>query len=152
MMNTIRPLEIGRGQAVRVFDDLVTRFSRETGIDARFSTDADGAAVPPRTARELGRALQESLRNVRKHAGAHRVDVAFGEDHRGWQLVVENDGQPFDFIGRMTLDQLEALQKGPRVILERVRELGGDLTINSSEAGVRLEIQVPRAQTGRRHA
>ena len=153
MMDAIRPFEIGRGQAVRVFDDLVTRFSRETGIVARFSTDADGAAVPPRTARELGRALQESLRNVRKHAGANRVDVAFGENRAGWQLVVENDGRPFDFIGEMTLDELEALQKGPRVIRERVRELGGDLTINSSEHGVRLEITVPRhPAAGRPHA
>lgn len=152
MMNAIRPLEIGRGQVVRVFDDLVARFSRETGIDARFSTDVDGAAVPPRTARELGRALQESLRNVRKHAAARRVDVAFAEDRAGWQLVVENDGRPFDFIGRLTLDELEALHKGPRVIRERVRELGGDLAINSSEAGVRLEITVPRTQPGRLHA
>ena len=151
MMNVIRPLDIGRGQAVRVFDDLVARFSRETGIDARFSTDADGAAVPPQTARELGRALQESLRNVRKHAEANRVDVAFGEDRSGWQLVVENDGRPFDFIGRMTLDELEALQKGPRVIRERVRELGGNLTIDSSEEGVRLEISVPRQEVGPAH-
>jgi signal transduction histidine kinase len=32
-----------------------------------------------------------------------------------------------------------------------VRELGGDLTIHSTEGGVRLEINVPRQQTDRAH-
>jgi signal transduction histidine kinase len=149
VMNQIRPLDIGRGQAVRVFEDLVTRFSRESGIEARFSTDADGAGMLPRTARELGRTLQESLRNIRKHAGARRVDVEFRETPSRWQLVVENDGRPFGFIGRKTLEELEAIQKGPRVIKERVRELGGDLAIHSSAQGVRLDITVPRHLPGR---
>jgi len=152
VMNHIRPLDIGRGQAVRVFEDLVTRFSRDSGIEASFSADADGMGMLPRTARELGRTLQEALRNVRKHAGATRVDVEFCEEPSRWHLVVENDGRPFDFIGRKKLEELDAIQKGPRVIKERVRELGGDLAIHSSEEGVRLEISVPRHQPGRPHA
>jgi signal transduction histidine kinase len=147
LMHQIRPLEIGRGQIVWVFADLVARFERESGIEARFSADVDAAEIPARTARELGRTLQEALRNVRKHSGARHVDVTFTTDDGRWKLVVANDGRPFDFTGRWTLEQLDAQVRGPRVIKERVREMGGDLAIESTPAeGVRLEVTVPRAR------
>ena len=145
IMHRIRPMEIARGQAVRAFADLVARFRRESGIEAKFSADVEGVELPPATARELGRTLQEALRNVRKHSGARHVDVRFTTDNGRWKLVVANDGRPFDFTGRWTLKDLEAEFRGPRVIKERVREMGGDLAIEStSPRGVKLEVTVPR--------
>jgi signal transduction histidine kinase len=144
VMYLIRPLDIARGQLVRSFADLVSRFERDTGIKTHFSADIDSVDVPPLTARELGRTLQEALRNVRKHSGARHVDVEFTRDNGNLKLVVANDGRPFDFSGRWTLDELEKELRGPRVIKERVREMGGDLAIESAPArGVRLEVTVP---------
>ena len=148
VMHQIRPLEIARGQIVRVFADLVSRFERESGVEARFTADDDGADVPPLIARELGRTLQEALRNVRKHGDAKHVDVTFTTENGNWKLIVANDGRPFDFRGLWTLQELEARMRGPRVIKERVREMGGDLTIESTPAkGVRLEVTVPRKRS-----
>ena len=145
LMHLMRPMDIARGQAVRVFADLVARFRRESGIEAKFSADVEGVELPPATARELGRTLQEALRNVRRHSGARHVDVAFTTDNRHWKLVIANDGRPFDFTGRWTLKDLEAELRGPRVIKERVREMGGDLAIESTPPrGVKLEVTVPR--------
>jgi signal transduction histidine kinase len=145
LMQRIRPMDIARGQIVRVFADLVTRFERNSGIAAKFSADVEGADIPPATARELGRTLQEALQNVRKHSAARHVDVEFTTEDGLWKLVIANDGRPFDFNGRLTLRELEAQQRGPRVIKERVREMGGDLAIESTPArGVRLEVTVPR--------
>jgi signal transduction histidine kinase len=147
IMHGIRPIDIGRGQIVRVFADLVSRFERNSGIRARFSADVDEADVAPVTARELGRTLQEALHNVRKHGAAHSVDVQFMAHDGSWKLIVANDGRPFDFTGRWTLAELEAQHRGPRVIKERVREMGGDLTIESTpQRGVRLEVTVPKRQ------
>jgi signal transduction histidine kinase len=145
LMHRMRPMDIPRGQAVRVFADLVARFRRESGIDAKFTADVEGVELPPATARELGRTLQEALRNVRKHSGARHVDVAFTTDNGQWKLIVANDGRPFDFTGRWTLKDLETEFRGPRVIKERVREMGGDLAIESTpRRGVKLEVTVPR--------
>jgi signal transduction histidine kinase len=73
--------------------------------------------------------------------------VEFRADADAWRLDVENDGRPFGFLGRLSLDELEARRLGPRVIKERVRDMGGDLNIESTEtAGVRLEISLPRPE------
>jgi signal transduction histidine kinase len=145
-MHQIRPLDIPRGHALEVFSELVDRFGRENGVAATFRGDASVPPLPTRTARELGRTLQEALRNVRKHAHARRVDVRFTAEPTHWKLIVTNDGQPFSFTGRMTLRELELTHRGPRVIKERVRDIGGDLAIESAPGrGVTLEITVPRS-------
>jgi len=59
-------------------------------------------------------------------------------------MLIDDDGRGFPFEGRLSLDELEATRKGPIVITERIRELGGDLTVESvRDQGARLEITVP---------
>jgi len=152
VMHQIRPLDIPRGQVNEAFAELVERFGRENGVDSRFTAFTPNMVMPSGTARELGRTLQEALRNIRKHAEATRVDVKFGAENGHWTLVVSNDGRPFDFVGSRTLAELDAAHQGPRVIKERVRDIGGDLTIDSSaENGVTLEVRVPRHQGQQAH-
>lgn len=147
VMHQIRPLEAGPGQFLPALREMVERFSRETGIAATFYAPPHDQYVPPRAARELARTLQEALTNVRRHAGAKQVEVEFRAGADAWRLDIENDGRPFGFLGRLDLEELEARRLGPRVIKERVREMGGDLVIESSEtAGVRLEISLPRPE------
>jgi hypothetical protein len=60
-------------------------------------------------------------------------------------LTVDNYGRPFDCAGRLTLTELEAARRGPLVITERVREMGGELVIEpSADRGVRLDILLRR--------
>src|SRR5205823_6657375 len=95
--------------------------------------------------RKLASTLQDALMNVHRHARASKVDVEFRSDAAAWRLDIENDGRPFKFLGRLSLQELEARRLGPRDIKARVRDMGGDLTIESSPtAGVRLEISLPR--------
>jgi signal transduction histidine kinase len=146
VLQQIRPFEAGPGQFVAALAALVERFGRDAGIDARFYGHHD-TYVPPRAARELARTLQEVLINVLRHSGASRVEVEFRADADAWRLDVVNNGRPFGFLGRLDLDELEARRLGPRVIKERIREMGGDLVIESSDsAGVRLEISLPRPE------
>ena len=147
VMHQIRPFEAGPGQFIPALKELVDRFGRETGITANFYAAPHEHYVPPQAARELARTLQEALTNVRRHAGARRVEVEFRADAEAWRLDIENDGRPFGFIGRLDLDELEARRLGPRVIKERVRDMGGNLVIESSPtSGVRLEISLPKPE------
>lgn len=146
VMQQIRPFEAGPGQFVSALAHLVERFERDAGIEARFYGHYDGF-VPPHTARELASTLQEALHNARRHAGASRVDVEFRADAHAWRLDVENNGRPLGFLGRLDLEELEARRLGPRAIKERIRGMGGELVIESSErGGVRLEISLPRPE------
>jgi signal transduction histidine kinase len=123
--------------------DLVSRFERETGIAARFYADS-GLSVSPRSSDQVTRILQEGLTNVRKHSGARHVLVRAGARDGRLTLSIEDDGRGFGFTGRLSQSEMAASQCGPAVIIERVRELGGEITVESRVGrGARVEVAVP---------
>jgi signal transduction histidine kinase len=145
LMQTMRPIEIGPHQFLDFIAQLVERFSRDTGVEARFVSELQEVTMPAATCRELARVVQEGLVNIRKHSGAHSAVVHFGKQNGSWKLVIDDDGRGFPFTGRFSLKELDDFRKGPTVIKERVRAVGGDLLIESTPGhGSRLEITVPQ--------
>jgi two-component system sensor histidine kinase DegS len=144
-MQRLKPIDIAAEQLVGFLDAAVARFGRDTGIHAIFDCAVEDVDLPAGVCREVARIVQEALQNVRKHAQAQTVLVRFGRAAQGWRLVVDDDGQGFPFEGTLTHAELDQGRKGPYVIKERVRGLGGELTIVTSPGGgARLEILVPR--------
>ena len=145
LMLTMRPVEIGPQHFLDFVAQLVERFRSDTGVDARFVSELEEVTIPATACRELVRVVQEGLVNVRKHSGARSVYVRFGAQNGLWKLVIDDDGKGFPFVGRLTLTELDDLHRGPTVIKERVRAIGGDMVIESSPGhGARLEITVPQ--------
>jgi signal transduction histidine kinase len=145
LIQTMRPVEIGPHQFLDCIADLVERFSRDTGIPVRFIAELQEVTLPAATCRELVRIVQESLVNIRKHSGAQSAVAHFGSQDGLWKLVIHDDGHGFPFDGRLTLAELDALRRGPAVIKERVRAIGGDMVIESTPGhGSRLEITIPQ--------
>jgi signal transduction histidine kinase len=144
-MQRLKPIEIAPDELVGFLDATVARFGRDTGIRAIFDCAVEDVDLPARVCREIGRIVQEALQNVRKHSGAHNVLVRFGRAPSGWRLVVDDDGQGFPFEGTLSHAELDEGRKGPYVIKERVRALGGEVTlVTSPGGGARLEILLPR--------
>jgi len=145
LMQQMKSLEVDSRNLLRFLTDAVERFRRETGINARFVSELDEIEMLQQVCRELVRIVQEGLVNVRKHSRAGRVLVRLTSDNEYWLLILEDDGRGFPFTGRFAQEELEAMGKGPLVIRERVRLIGGELTIESDPSrGARLEIKVPR--------
>ena len=145
LMQTMRPIEIGPHQFLDFIAQLVERFSRDTGLEARFVSELQEVTMPPATCRELARVVQEGLVNIRRHSGARSAMVRFGAQNGSWKLVIDDDGRGFPFSGRLSLTELDDFRWGPTVIKERVRAVGGDLLIESTPGrGSRLEITVPQ--------
>ena len=145
LMQSMKPVEIGPHQFLDFLAQLVERFRSDTGVDARFVSELEEVTLPSSACRELARVVQEGLVNVRKHSGARSVYVRFGAQNGLWKPVIDDDGRGFPFTGRLTLTELDDLHRGPAVIRERVRAIGGDLVIESSPGhGSRLEITVPQ--------
>ncbi|HXE74856.1 MAG TPA: histidine kinase [Candidatus Xenobia bacterium] len=148
LMQQMKPVEIDPQRLLEFLAETVDRFQRDTGIAARFVSELDEVRLPPRVCRELARIVQEALVNVRKHSSARNVLVRFGCDDGVWRLVVDDDGRGFPFSGRLTQAELDAARRGPLVIKERVRSIGGELTVESTPGGgARLEITLPQAPT-----
>jgi signal transduction histidine kinase len=144
-MERLKPIEISPEQLVGFLDTTVARFGRDSGIRAIFDCAVEDVDLAPRVCREIGRIVQEALQNVRKHSHAQEVLVRLGRAPAGWRLVVDDDGQGFPFDGTLSHTELDEGRKGPYVIKERVRALGGAMTIVSSPGGgARLDILLPR--------
>ena len=145
LMQQMKPVEFGPGQFLDYMAEMVDRFRRDTGIAAQFVTTLEEVQLPSKVSRELARILQEALVNVRKHSGASSVEVRFGAEDGCWKLGIVDNGRGFDFSGRLNLKDLDAARRGPGIIRERVRSLGGDLTLQTSPGtGSELVVAVPQ--------
>ena len=150
LMQQMKPLDLSPQHLLDFLAESVDRFWRETGITASFVSELREVNLPPRVCQELARIAQEALVNVRKHSGAQNVVVRFGAPNGSWKLVIDDDGRGFDFAGRYSQSELDAARKGPVIIKERVRSVGGELTIESATGrGARLEITLPRSHAGK---
>ncbi|HTX42152.1 MAG TPA: histidine kinase [Acidobacteriaceae bacterium] len=111
--------------------EMIEHFRQETGIATVFSCDVREESVPGRFSAEVLHIVQEALSNIRRHSGARKVEVRLSSHENTWEILVQDDGCGFDFSGRLSLAQLEASQKGPRAIRERVHSANGELTLES---------------------
>ena len=60
-------------------------------------------------------------------------------------MDIEDAGSGFPFLGRYELAQLVADGRGTWSLKERVTALGGDLVVEISPHGARVEIRLPAA-------
>lgn len=144
LMEQLRPIDVGAGELVSSINDLVDKFSRETGIAGRFSAEVGDISLSSRVCQELMRIVKEALANVRRHSGATVVAVRLAASQGGYQLLIDDNGKGFEFSGRLTLAELDAVHRGPIAIKQRVRSIRGDLRIDSLPGqGASLTIFIP---------
>jgi signal transduction histidine kinase len=146
LMQRLRPVDVDARRLPAALADMVDRFSRAGSIETRLEWTVKGLDVPPHHCAEIMRIVQEALFNVRRHSGATRALVRVEADASAWALIVEDNGNGLGFTGRLSHEELETRRKGPRVIRERVSAIGGTVDIESSDAGMRLEITFPRVE------
>ncbi len=144
LMRQMKPLDLDPRQLLDFLAESVDKFRRETGISSSFVSDLREISLSPRICTELARIAQEALVNVRKHSGARNVILRLSLESGGGRLVVDDDGRGFDFAGKLSQAELDTARKGPVIIKERVRSIGGELSIESAPGrGARLEIRFP---------
>ena len=142
LMQALRPLELETSdQLPDVLASLVERFRRDTSVSARFIWTGGPISLPSSTALELARIVQEALVNVRKHSRARNVLVRLTNSDDTCTLIIEDDGQGFEFEGRLSARELEKRRIGPAIIKERARIAGAQLSVDSTPGvGARLEL------------
>ena len=149
LMQQMRPLDLNPRELLDFLAQTVDKFGRDAGVAAQFVSTLGDVSLPPRVCKEIVRIVQEALVNVRKHSRARNVMVKFSAQDGWWKLIIDDDGRGFDFLGRLSHDQLDAARKGPLVIKERVRSIGGELVVESAPGrGTRLEISIPQKAYG----
>ncbi len=144
--------DIAMGLRPSVLDDLGVgpglewqgrEFSRRTGIPVEVLVEGLPPDVPEQHRTCVYRVVQEALTNCARHAQAHRIRIALHTQAGRMCLTVQDDG-------RGVPAEVREGRRGASVglgllgIEERVRELGGSLSILSQKGkGTLLKIIVP---------
>ncbi len=121
----------------------VQRFSDTYGIRAnlRGNPNIVDDAVEPTVAVQLLRIIQEALTNVRKHAGADRVDICLGVTDSRVEATIQDDGIGF---APVSSDKAKRQTFGFGFMRERAEQTGGTVDIVSQPGeGTRVTIRVP---------
>jgi signal transduction histidine kinase len=144
----LRPLVLDHMGLVPGLQDTSTEFTNRTGVSVELDCVELNRRLPVETELALYRILQETLKNVEKHARARHVKVQLTKSGNTVQLTIHDDGIGFDptqpQVGRKGQGGLGLL--GMR---ERAAYLGGGLTVKSFQGGgTEIEIRIPLLPAG----
>jgi signal transduction histidine kinase len=140
MLFGLQPVELDRSGL---------RVALEVFLEQTHADDGLEYEVVDRTTRQptkavrtlLYRAGREALANIRKHAGAARVEVLLDQDIRGFSLRVKDDGNGLDVAQAL---RVRAGHLGLPAIRERIEMAGGTLNLESTGgAGTALGVWLP---------
>ena len=125
----------GINQALRQFADKIDNRQLNVHLDLQeLDRRLDAMAETA-----LYRAIQESVNNVIKHAGASNIYISMISDHEGVSVTIEDDGRGFDPV---KIEDSTGI--GLRNIRSRIEFLKGTVEIDSKpKKGALIIIQLP---------
>ena len=124
-------------------NDTSTDFASRTGVPVKLICVKLTARLPADTELALYRILQETLKNVEKHARARNVTVLLTKPGNVVQLNIQDDGIGFD-SKRHSSKRKGQGGLGLLGMSERATYVGGVLTIKSTRrGGTEIEIRIP---------
>ena len=145
----IERLQSSREESVSTIDietrvaALARRFEQQWDLRVNYILDPSLNHVSEALRSETYSIISEAIANAAKHANANMVDVRAEATGTSIVIHVADDGNGFPFQGRYSLEELSQIKRGPVTLKERVSSLDGDLFVDSSPQGARLEIRIP---------
>jgi signal transduction histidine kinase len=121
--------DLGLIEVVRWFAD---GFSKRSGITVSLDLQPDLGRLSREAELALFRIVQESLTNVHRHSGSSNAAIALATLGDIVTLTVADQGRGFTVDNKDNGRELSALGVGIRGMEERVRQLGGTLSVTSS--------------------
>ncbi|MEU8079939.1 sensor histidine kinase [Catellatospora citrea] len=137
MVTVLTPAELRTAKLADVVARQVARLADDTGAATSCTVENLPPALPTAVEVVLVRALQESLANIRKHAGASTVTVDLIGAADTVTLTVSDDGAGFD-------PATAADGYGMRGMLARAEQVAGRLAVQSAPGlGTTLTLELP---------
>ena len=136
--------EMGLASALRAYVD---GFSKRSGVEVVLDMPENIQRLPREVETTLFRIVQESLTNVHRHAASPTAQVRLALEPEAIRLEVADQGRgmtPRETNG--TPDLEHELGVGIAGMKERVRQLGGQLELDSTATGVTVRALLPRSQ------
>ena len=117
----------------------LSKFEHQTGMPTTLGMVGHGLPLASDVQIQVLHMVQEALSNVRKHAGASRVDVLVHR-HPRWRFEVLDDGCGFD----VTAAPPDSTHVGLGIMRERAQRIGAVVQVESvPRRGTRVSIELP---------
>ncbi len=117
------------------------KFEGQTGIRTAFSKSGDGMVPAATSTIQVLHIIQEALSNVRKHAGATKVEVGLHGGADGLRISVRDDGRGFDPRG---VTEEAGSHVGISIMRERAHRIGARLDVDSAPGrGTAVTLALP---------
>jgi signal transduction histidine kinase len=136
LIRALRPAALADKGLVAVLGAYAQEWSSRTGIEVDLRVQGE-RATPLEIEEALYRLAQEALANIARHSGAVHAEIHLAWDDDQLRLTVGDDGLGFDIANA------EGKGLGLASMRERVRPLGGALSLSSAPGKTRITACVP---------
>ena len=139
LVHSLRPAFLDCFGIVAAIEIEAKEFTKRTGIPCTIIKSDNHIELPGEQSIALFRVFQETLNNIMKHAVAGKVQIEILKVGKCVDLAISDDGKGFDETARNKPHSF-----GLRSIQERIKHLGGDVSITSKPGkGTRIAVCVP---------
>jgi signal transduction histidine kinase len=134
--------DLGLAHALAWF---VRGFVERTRIDVRLEIQDDPGRLGSDIELALFRVAQEALANIHRHSGSAVATLRLLKDNESVTLIIIDRGRGM----AMLPDTAESSPLGVGIagMRERVRQLGGDFTVDSGPQGTTVRVVLPRVES-----
>ncbi|WP_309089108.1 ATP-binding protein [Phenylobacterium sp.] len=120
------------------------QLAREWGCGIAYEEEPADLVLGAGLCRHIRHLVTEAIANAARHGGASHVSVRVAGEEGRLELTIADNGRGFpDLTGEFGAASLLAQDAGPRSLLSRVAELGGELTLKTGGGGATVRIQLP---------
>ncbi len=139
----LRPPNLDQMGLIRTIAQYCEDFSEKSDLEVDFfSAGMEHVSLDFDMEINLYRLIQEALNNVKKHSGAGKVIIRIVASSPDIIVRIEDNGRGFEVEKRMN-ESIHEKRMGLKSMEERVRLLGGDMTIKSRpNEGTKILIKV----------
>ena len=139
----LRPPNLDQMGLIRTIAQFCEDFSEKNDLEVDFfSAGMENVCLDFDMEINLYRLIQEALNNVKKHSGARKVIIRIVASSPDIILRIEDNGKGFELERRMN-ESIHEKRMGLKSMEERVRIIGGDMTIKSRPGdGTKILIKV----------
>ena len=126
----------------------VEGFAQRSGIEVKIDLPQDVGSLPKPVALGLFRVLQESLTNIHRHSGSTRAEVSLELLPDRVLLNIRDYGKGIA-PEVLTAIRTKGMNSGVGLagMRERMRDLGGQLSIQSCAPGIMISANIPLLET-----
>lgn len=131
--------EAGLEDAIRHY---VSGFAERTGIEVKLEVSPNFGRLSQEEEMALFRVMQESLVNTQRHSGSPRATIQLHRTPQGIVLQISDQGRGIQGNGKRSFKDAFAGGVGIQSMRERMKQVRGELEIESSSNGTTVRAMV----------